>query len=196
MSLAVRRRALLAAAAAVAGCGSPIAGTATRTPPPTTAAGADAEATTEPMTTFSVSSPAFADGAPIPEQYGKEYENDNPPLQFEGVPADAAALAVIVDDPDAPSGTFDHWLVWNVPPEITEIPEGWDPPAGVVEGTNDFGNVRYDGPRPPSEHTYRFEGYALETTLSLERGAKKAALEAAMDGRVVAEAVLTGTFAP
>lgn len=148
------------------------------------------------MDSFSVTSPAFEDGAPIPEQYGKAYGNVNPPLVFDGVPADAAALAIIVDDPDAPGGTFDHWLVWNVPPETTEIPEGWDPPAEVVEGANDFGNVRYDGPRPPSKHSYRFEGYALDAPLSLEAGGEKAALEAAMDGRMLAEAVLTGTFAP
>jgi Raf kinase inhibitor-like YbhB/YbcL family protein len=185
----LRRRELLAGlAVAVAGCTGPSATTATGTPAPT-----DTDA---PMENLTVTSPAFEDGAPIPDRYGKAYENVNPPLRFEGVPDDAASLAVIVDDPDAPGGTFDHWLVWNVPPDTTEIPEGWDPPAGVVQGTNDFGNVRYDGPKPPSEHTYQFEGYALDAELDLERGAKKDALESAMDGHVLASGTLTGTFAP
>lgn len=193
MRLAVRRRELLAAAAAgLAGCGGPNA--TTGTPAGTDADGAtDTEATTGEL---AVTSPAFEDGAPIPEKYGKAFANVNPPLRFEGVPDDAASLAIIVDDPDAPGGTFDHWLVWNVPPDTTGIPEDWDPPSGVVEGTNDFGNVGYDGPRPPEEHTYRFEGYALEGTLSVEAGAEKAALESAMDGRILARGVLTGTFAP
>lgn len=148
------------------------------------------------MNGLEVTSPAFDDGAPIPEEYGKSYRNVNPPLRFDGVPDDASSLAIVVDDPDAPGGVFDHWLVWNVADDTTEIPEGWDPPSGVVQGTNDFGNVGYDGPKPPSEHTYRFVGYALDATLDLERGAEKAALESAMEGHVLAEGVLTGTFAP
>jgi Raf kinase inhibitor-like YbhB/YbcL family protein len=185
----LRRRELLAGLAVVsAGCTGPSATTATEPP-----AATDTEATMENLT---VTSPAFEDGAPIPDRYGKAYENVNPPLRFEGVPDDASSLAVVVDDPDAPGGTFDHWLVWNVPPDTSEIPDGWEPPAGVVQGTNDFGNVQYDGPKPPSEHTYQFEGYALDAELDLERGANKDALEAAMEGLVLASGMLTGSFAP
>lgn len=195
MGPSLRRRAVLATAAvALAGCGSPYGGTATGT---TGSAGASPAPTTEPtMATLTVTSPAFEDGAPIPQRYGKAHENVNPPLRVAGVPDGTAALALVVDDPDAPGGTFDHWLAWNVPPATTEIPEGWDPPGDVVQGTNDFGNVGYDGPRPPEQHTYHFEVYALDATLDLERGAEKAGLEEAMDGHVLASGTLTGTFAP
>lgn len=197
MALAFRRRELLAAlAAGLAGCGGPSATTATATRAGTGAEAATHTDTEVTMSDLAVTSPAFEDGAPIPEKYGKAFANVNPPLRLAGLPDDAASLALIVDDPDAPGGTFDHWLVWNIPPETTEIPEGWDPPSGVVEGTNDFGNVGYDGPRPPEKHTYRFEGYALDATLSIERGAEKDALESAMEGHLLAQDVLTGTFTP
>ena len=189
MSRGVRRRAVLAGlAVTTAGCAGPAATTTTDAP-----AATDTEAT---MADLHVTSPAFDDGAPIPERYGKAYENVNPPLRFDGVPEGAASLALVVDDPDAPGGVFDHWLVWDIPAGTTEIPEGWSPPDGVVEGTNDFGNVGYDGPRPPEEHTYRFTGYALDATLDVERGAEKDALESAMDGHVLASGTLEGTFAP
>ena len=186
---------VVVAVAGAAGClGSPAVDvdgtTGSTTEPPDT----DGEVTQ--MGELALTSTAFDDGEPIPDRFGKSFENVNPPLEVSGVPDDAASLALVVDDPDAPSGVFDHRLVWNIPPDTTEIPAGWEPPNGVVEGTNDFGNVDYDGPRPPSKHTYRFKLYALESTLDLERGADKTALEDAMDGHVLAQTQLTGTFAP
>lgn len=187
-----RRAVLGALAGALGGCVAP-GGEGS----PAATDGSDATSTTEAhMGELQVTSPAFEDGEPIPETYGKRYDNVNPPLEVAGVPDGAASLAVVVDDPDAPGGVFDHWLVWNMAPETTSIPEGWDPPAGVVQGTNDFGNVGYDGPRPPETHTYRFAVHALDAALDLERGAKKAALTDAMDGHELASGLLRGTFTP
>lgn len=148
------------------------------------------------MNDLQLSTTAFEPGGTIPDKYGKAYENVNPPLSISGVPDDAASLVLVVDDPDAPGGTFTHWLAWNIPPDVDAIPEGWTPPEAVVEGTNDFGNVGYDGPRPPNEHTYRFKLYALTTTLDLSSDARNAALTEAMDGHTTARTQLTGTFAP
>ncbi|MFB6147174.1 MAG: YbhB/YbcL family Raf kinase inhibitor-like protein [Halobacteriaceae archaeon] len=149
--------------------------------------------------TLSLSSPAFDDGESIPRQYGKNAANVNPPLRIGGVPDAAASLALVVDDPDAvdPAGeVWTHWLVWNVDPGRGAIPEGWSP-STALQGTNDFGNVGYDGPAPPEEtHTYRFKLFALDTTLGLERGAKTAALDDAMASHVSAATQLTGTYAP
>ncbi|MFB6090667.1 MAG: YbhB/YbcL family Raf kinase inhibitor-like protein [Halobellus sp.] len=146
-----------------------------------------------------IASPAFADGAPIPERYGYTERDVNPPLEIEDVPPDAASLALVVDDPDAvePAGkVWDHWVVWNVDPDATTIPEDWDA-DGAVEGRNDYGELGYGGPNPPDrEHTYRFVAYALDTTLALEAGATKADLEAAIEGHVLEEAALEGTYAP
>jgi len=151
------------------------------------------------MDELTLTSPAFGDGERIPERFGYTAANENPPLQVEGVPAGTESLALVVDDPDAvePAGTvWDHWVVWNVDPEVDEIPEAWDA-AGAVQGRTDYGETGYGGPNPPDrEHTYRFVVYALDATLDLEAGATKADLEAAMEGHVLAEATLEGTYAP
>lgn len=151
------------------------------------------------MASLDLSSPAFADGAPIPDQYGYTERDVNPPLEIEGVPTQTGSLALVMDDPDAvePAGKiWDHWVVWNIDPETISIPEGWDA-AGAVEGQNDFGGLGYGGPNPPDrEHTYRFTVYALDTTLELDSTATKADLEDAIEGHVLAEATLEGTYAP
>lgn len=152
------------------------------------------------MGDLTLSTPAFDDGDPIPEKYGYEVDNVNPPLVVSGVPDDAASLALVVDDPDAmePAGKiWDHWVVWNIPPGV-EIPEGWDPTTdGATEGRNDFDETGYGGPAPPDrEHTYRFKLYALDTTLDLPTSAGKDALEDAMEGHILDEAQLEGTYAP
>ena len=148
---------------------------------------------------LTLSSPAFSDGERIPEKYGRDGENVNPPLSIGGVPDDAASLALVVDDPDAvgPAGkVWVHWLVWNLDPGSEEIPEGWQP-TDALEGENDFGTVGYGGPSPPDgEHTYRFKLYALDEELGLTEGATKGKLGAAMEGSVLARTQLTGTFAP
>jgi hypothetical protein len=148
-----------------------------------------------------LSSTAFGEGESIPRRYGYREENVNPPLELRDVPDDAASLAVVVDDPDAvePAGkVWDHWVVWNVPPETTEIPEDWDPSAdGATEGTNGYGETGYGGPNPPDrEHTYRFVAYALDTRLDLPVDATKSDLESATEGHVLDEAELAGTYAP
>jgi len=146
-----------------------------------------------------LSSPAFDDGAPIPEEYGYEVENVNPPLTVADVPADAVSLALVVDDPDArePAGkVWDHWVVWNVDPAIGEIPRDWDA-ADAVEGQNDYGERGYGGPNPPDrQHTYRFRCYALADDLDLAPGSTKDDLETAMEGSLLAEAEHTGTYTP
>jgi hypothetical protein len=148
-----------------------------------------------------LSSPAFDDGDPIPRSHGYREGNVSPPLALSGVPDAAESLVLVVDDPDAvgPAGTvWDHWLVWNVDPGHTRLPEGWDPAsAGAVEGTNDFGEVGYGGPSPPEgEHTYRFRAYALDARLDLDSSADKATLVSAMQDHVLDDAELTGTYAP
>ena len=148
-----------------------------------------------------LTSDAFADGEPIPERYGYRVENVNPPLSIEDPPSEVETLAVVVDDPDAmePAGkVWDHWVVWNLPVDTTEIPADFDPTTvGAIEGTNDYDEVGYGGPNPPDrEHTYRFLAYALDTSPNLASGATKADLEAAIEGHVLAEARLTGTYAP
>jgi hypothetical protein len=151
------------------------------------------------MATLRLTSPAFADGEPIPRRHGYTEENVNPPLDVRGVPDGTESLALVVDDPDAmaPAGkVWDHWLVWNVASDTESIPEGWDA-AGAVEGRNDYGERGYGGPNPPDrEHTYRFRLYALDAPLDLAAGATKDDLEAAMDGRTLDEARLEGTYAP
>ncbi|XVH31916.1 YbhB/YbcL family Raf kinase inhibitor-like protein [Haloferacaceae archaeon DSL9] len=151
------------------------------------------------MSTFSLTSPAFDDGGPIPEQYGYKRRNVNPPLSIAGVPSAAESLALLVDDPDAmgPAGNvWDHWAVWNVPPETESIPEGWRPVA-ATEGTNDFDERGYGGPSPPDRpHTYRFRLFALDTTLDLDPSARVADVEAAAADHRLAEAALTGTYDP
>ncbi|ELY83215.1 YbhB/YbcL family Raf kinase inhibitor-like protein [Natrinema gari] len=149
------------------------------------------------MGEFTLESQAFDDGDRIPEEYGYTETNVNPPLEIRGVPDDAETLALIVDDPDAiePAGTvWDHWIVWNVPPETGTIPEDWDA-ADAIEGTNDFGERGYGGPNPPDrEHTYRFRLFALETSLDLGPDAAAADLESTIEKHVLEQARLEGTY--
>ncbi len=141
-----------------------------------------------------ISSPDFAPGAAIPAKYGKAHANLSPALQIKGIPAKAQTLALIVDDPDAPSGLFTHWVVWNIPVHTPVIREG-KVPHGAEQGTNSNGDAHYDGPIPPSgTHRYYFHLFALDSGLSLPAGASRSALESAMQGHVVAQAETFGTF--
>ncbi|MFC5972278.1 YbhB/YbcL family Raf kinase inhibitor-like protein [Halomarina salina] len=146
-----------------------------------------------------LTSPAFDDGERIPEEYGYQERNVNPPFRIDGVPEGTETLAFVVDDPDAmrPAGrVWDHWVVWNLPPDVDEIPEDWAT-AEVLEGRNDYGEQGYGGPNPPDrEHTYRFRLFALDTSLDLPPNVDAEALVDATDGHVLAEAELTGTYAP
>jgi Raf kinase inhibitor-like YbhB/YbcL family protein len=146
------------------------------------------------MAEISISSPAFDNDSDIPVKYTCDGEDVNPELIFEGVPADAASLVLIVDDPDAPGGTWVHWTVWNIDPATASIAED-SVPAGSVEGNTDFGVPGYGGPCPPSgTHRYFFKLFALDTTLDLDTASSASDIEAAMEGHVVASAELIGLY--
>ena len=146
----------------------------------------------------------FKQGEFIPKKYTCDALDISPPLQISDVPSGAKSLALIVDDPDAPSKTWLHWTVWNIPVDTTDIPEGVGSLKGQkekyksplwLEGTTDFGRTGYGGPCPPSgTHTYRFKLYALDKMLVLEQGATLAQLENAMKGHVIAQAELDGEY--
>ncbi|MFN2621940.1 MAG: YbhB/YbcL family Raf kinase inhibitor-like protein [Chthoniobacterales bacterium] len=151
-----------------------------------------------PKTKLKVTSPAFQDGGGIPERFSRDApvapRDINPPLRISGVPSEAKSLVLIVDDPDAPGGLFTHWLVWNIDPKTTEIPEH-SQPRGSMWGLNDFGGDSYDGPQPPSgTHRYFFKIFALDQKLDLRLGAKRKELDAAMKGHVIAQGQLMGRF--
>ena len=142
---------------------------------------------------MNISSPAFTDGGSIPSKYTCDGANTSPPLAFNGIPGGATSLALIVDDPDAPGGTFDHWIVWNIPANTQSVAEG-QAPQGVA-GQNGFGKRAYGGPCPPSgEHRYQFKLYALDTALNLPPGASKADVENAMKSHTVAQAKMMGRY--
>jgi len=143
---------------------------------------------------LAISSPAFTDGQPIPAKFTADGANLSPALVIAKPPPGTACYALIVDDPDAPMGTWVHWVAWNIPAATTTIPEG-KIPAGSVEGRNSWGRTGYGGPSPPSgTHHYHFKLYALDRTLELPRTTDKAALIDAMEGRVLARAQLIGTY--
>ena len=138
---------------------------------------------------------AFPEGGVIPDKYARRGSNMNPPLHLEEIPNQARSLALMVDDPDAPSGTFNHWVVYNIDPKTKDIKEN-SVPVIATQGRNDFGDVEYDGPQPPSgEHRYFFKAFALDTVLDLPRGARRQELEKAMEGHVLDQAATMGRYA-
>lgn len=142
---------------------------------------------------MNIRSEAFSSGETIPSKYTCVGENINPPLAFSDVPAEAETLALIMDDPDAPMGTFVHWVVWNIPASVTAIAEHSSPHG--IEGLNGAGKNSYAGPCPPSgEHRYFFKLYALDSELNLAPDTGKDGLEAAMQGHILAQAELMGKF--
>jgi Raf kinase inhibitor-like YbhB/YbcL family protein len=141
-----------------------------------------------------ITSSAFQEGGNIPSQFTCDGSDVNPALHFEGAPAAAKSLLLIVDDPDAPVGLFTHWLVWNVDPEISEIAEN-SAPGGAIQGANDFPKKGYGGPCPPSgTHRYYFKIFALDQTLDLKPGAKRAEVDATMRGHVIGQGELMGRY--
>ena len=147
-----------------------------------------------PNVTITLTSPAFANGAFIPRKYSCQGEDINPPLHWENTPQNTQSLVLIVDDPDAPAGTWTHWLVWNINPQINDIPANSLPP-GANLGKNDFQKLTYGGPCPPSgTHRYFFHLFALNTRLSLSNGSSRANLEKAMQGHILAQGVLMGRY--
>ncbi|MFW5838012.1 MAG: YbhB/YbcL family Raf kinase inhibitor-like protein [Desulfovibrionaceae bacterium] len=147
-----------------------------------------------------LTSPAFDHAQPIPEKYSCDGQDISPPLTISGVPDQTEALALLVDDPDAPVGDWVHWIVINLPPEAKKLPEGLpaDPTlqSGAVQGRNSFGKLGYGGPCPPGgTHRYFFKLYALDKKLDLAPGANKQQLLDAMQAHAVDEAQLMGTYA-
>jgi Raf kinase inhibitor-like YbhB/YbcL family protein len=139
-----------------------------------------------------VESPAFEENQKIPKQYTCEGEDISPPLIIKDIPKNAKYFAIIVDDPDAPTGTFDHWLAWNIPVK-EQIPQHIRAP---VQGRNHFGETRYRGPCPPrgKAHRYFFKVFALDFKLDLPEGSTKYELETAMKEHVVGKAQIIGIY--
>ena len=146
------------------------------------------------MGTLRLTSTAFSQKGQVPSKYTCDGDDMNPPLSIEGVPPEAKALALIVDDPDAPAGTWVHWVVWNIDPRTTEIKEGAVPP-GAQQGMNDFRKTEYGGPCPPSgTHRYFFKLYALDGALNPGPKATKPMLEKAMKGHILSQTELVGVY--
>jgi Raf kinase inhibitor-like YbhB/YbcL family protein len=139
-----------------------------------------------------VKSPAFENNKPIPVKYTCDGDNVNPPLTIEDVPEGTKSLVLIVDDPDAPMGTWNHWVVWNIPPDVRKIEEN------TVPGTEGISTSRkhdYSGPCPPyGTHRYFFKVYALDAKLDLTDNSKKKDVEEAMERHILAEGELVGLY--
>ena len=140
-----------------------------------------------------IESPSFKHGQPIPVKHTCKGQDISPELHFLDVPAKTVSLALIVDDPDAPMGTFDHWIAWNIPGSTRQLAEG---ERLSHQGRNGYQVQSYRGPCPPpgKVHRYFFKLYALDTELSLPNGISKAQLEASLEGHILAKAELIGTF--
>ena len=132
----------------------------------------------------------FQEGSEIPKKFGYKHENEQPNVEFSSIPSEAKTLAIIMDDPDAMKAVGKVWVHWLTYHDVADS-------NSKIEGKTDFGEIGYGGPAPPDgRHTYIFKGYALDTTLGLKEGYSKQELEHAMKGHILAEAKLTGTFAP
>jgi Raf kinase inhibitor-like YbhB/YbcL family protein len=145
-------------------------------------------------------STAFTANGMIPSQYTCDGQDISPPLSWDAPPSETQSLALIVDDPDAPGQIFVHWVLYDLPPEIHQLPKAAADqetlPGGGKQGKNDFGKLGYGGPCPPTGiHRYFFRLYALDRELGLKPGATKAQLEAAMSGHILAAAELIGRYA-
>ncbi len=144
------------------------------------------------MKELTLKSPAFEANQKIPKKYTCEGEGVSPPLTIGGVPSEAKTLALTCEDPDAVSGTFDHWVSWNIPASTTQIME--NKPLGT-EGLNSAREIGYHAPCPPSgSHRYIFKIYALDTQLDLSLNSKRKDLEKAIEGHVLAKGQLIGLY--
>lgn len=151
-------------------------------------------------TDFDLTSSAFGEGEPIPQRYTCDGEDISPPLTWTAPPEGADSLALIMDDPDAPIGTWVHWVLFNIPPDARslseDVPAQEQLPDGSLHGNNSWRRPGYGGPCPPSgsTHRYVFTLYALDTSLDLTAGANKKAVLKALQGHVLAETQLTGEY--
>jgi len=147
-----------------------------------------------------IKSSAFGEGGYIPAKYTCESVDFSPPLVWSDIPEETKSFALICDDPDAPFGTWVHWVIFNIPPTVRYLEENAAArgklPEGVKEGLNDFRRIGYGGPCPPrgKPHHYIFKLYALDTILPLERGATKKDLINAMQGHIIEQAQTTGLY--
>jgi Raf kinase inhibitor-like YbhB/YbcL family protein len=150
---------------------------------------------------FALKITAFPNGGEIPRKYTCNGENVSPLLSWSETPLHARSLALIADDPDAPTGTWTHWIIWNIPAHTTSLPESVPTnqeslATGAHQGRNDFGRIGYGGPCPPPgrPHRYFFRLYALSTALDLKPGAARSKLESAMNPHILAHAEWMGVF--
>ena len=151
--------------------------------------------------TIPLTSSAFSQGQAIPKRYAREGDNKSPPLSWTDAPKGVKSYALVCDDPDAPTGTFVHWVIWNIPGDARELGEGVPTDASMRDGTrqgkNDFGGVGYAGPDPPGgkAHRYFFRLYALDATLELpEASTARADLDGAMKSHIIGHGELMGTY--
>ena len=146
-----------------------------------------------------LTSSGFSDGGEMPLELGYKNGNETPALSINGIPEGTKSLALIMDDPDAMGAVgkvWVHWVVWNID-TTKEFITGNPRESGIVEGMTDFGEVGYGGPAPPDKrHTYVFKLYALDSILDLPEGSTKSELEKAMEGHIIEQTQLTGTYAP
>ncbi len=148
-----------------------------------------------------IGSDTFADGGEIPREHTCDGADRSPRLRWETTPEGTQSLALIMHDPDAPSGDYTHWVLYDITPQTSELdpaaPPSAELPTGARQGRNDFGRLGYGGPCPPPgpAHHYVFDLYALDAPLGLPPGASRADVERAMRGHVLAHAALTGTYA-
>ena len=196
--MCIRHATIFLFAFLLAGCPDRNAGQAARNQSP--------EPPAQGASTMELTTSAFKPGQPIPRKYTGQGDDVSPPLQIHNVPAAAKQLALICDDPDAPTAKpWVHWLLYNLPPDTTELPEALprtptlDAPAGACQGKNSWSddNVGYRGPMPPpghGVHHYRFFLYALDEPLDLAPGLTREQLDTALQGHILAETQLTGTY--
>jgi len=149
--------------------------------------------------TMELKSPAFSQGQAIPSKYTCDGKDVSPPLAWTEIPPATKSFALIADDPDAPIGTWVHWVVYNLPPATRQLPEGFPTDArfadGTMQGMTDFRRTGYGGPCPPSgTHRYFFQLFALDAVLALRPASAAKQLKAAMKGHILAEAQLMGTY--
>ncbi len=144
------------------------------------------------MVEMTLTSPVFAQDEAIPLVFSCDGDDISPELIWSGIPETAVSLVLIMDDPDAPVGTWDHWLLFNMPPDLEGLPQG---ETAGTDGNNSWNRTGYGGPCPPGgTHRYFFKLYALDTILDLPTGTAKGALEAAMDGHILGQVELMGTY--
>jgi hypothetical protein len=146
-----------------------------------------------------ITSPVFEDGGIIPKKYTCDDLDMSPPIEWSNVPEGTKTISIVCDDPDAPMKTWVHWVIFNIPGDVTRLPENVPPEKelenGAKQGMNDFYKVGYGGPCPPSGmHRYFFKIYALDITLDLPSGVSKSHLMIAMEGHVLSESHLMGTY--